>query len=391
MKALRLDADWDPRPAAVATLDPTDASARLARRGNQVWRNPRIALTDLPDPSPGPDGVVIRVGACGICGSDLHLVETDADGYMLYPGLIRTPVVTGHEFAGVVEAVGPEVRDFAPGDLVCAEEIAWCGDCLACRAGRPNNCTRIGELGFTFDGAHAEYVVTRARYCWSLLPLLEAGMTREEAFRLGATVEPTGVAYVALFVSAGGFMPGSSVGVVGAGPIGLATIALARAAGAGRIVAFEVTDGRRTLAAAMGADLVVDPGSAGADGIATTARDYSRGRGIDLWVEASGAKGVAEQMAASVAPAGRIVLVGRGPHRVDLDPEHLVVRGAGIQGSIGHAGSGSFGHVIDLMASGRVDMTRIVSATVDLAGAANLLDGRPRRDSGKTLVVPSTR
>jgi threonine dehydrogenase-like Zn-dependent dehydrogenase len=385
---LRLEADWEPRPEAAGTLDPADVAARIARRGNQVWRNPRIGVAEVPDPSPRSDEVVIGVRACGICGSDLHFVESDRDGYMLYPGLVRTPVVIGHEFAGVVEAVGPDVRDFAPGDLVCAEEIAWCGDCLACRAGRPNNCTRIEELGFSFDGAHAERVVTRARYCWSLEPLLEAGIAPDRAARMGALVEPTGVAYVAIFVSAGGFLPGSSVGVVGAGPIGLAAIALARAAGAGRILAFEVGEGRRALAQAMGADQVVDPRALGPDGIAGAAREATRGRGIDLWVEASGAAGVAESMAASLAPAGRLVLVGRGPHTIDLDPEWLIVRGAGLQGSIGHSGTGTFGHVIDLMAAGRLDMTRIVSGTVDLDGAARLLDGTPRREAGKTLVTP---
>lgn len=388
MRALRLDADWDPRPAAAATIDPADASARLARRGNQVWRNPRIAVATVPDPTPGADGVVIGVRACGICGSDLHFVETDADGYMLYPGLVRTPVVSGHEFAGVVEAVGPEVRDFAPGDLVCAEEIAWCGDCLACRAGRPNNCTRIEELGFSFDGAHSEYVVTRARYCWSLTPLVEARIPADRIFQLGALVEPTGVAYVAMFVSAGGFMPGSSVGVVGAGPIGLAAIALARAAGAGRIIAFEVVEGRRQLATTMGADQVFDPLTLGADGLASAAREATHGRGIDVWVEASGAAGIAEMMAASLAPAGKLVLVGRGPHTIDLDPEWLIVRGAAMHGSIGHSGSGTFGHVIDLMAAGRLDMTRIVTGTVDLEGGARMLDGTARRESGKTIVVP---
>ncbi len=388
MKALRLDAEWAPRPAAAATIDPADAAARLARRGNQVWRNPRITLDAVPDPAPGPDELVIRVGACGICGSDLHFVETDADGYMLYPGLIRTPVVTGHEFAGVVEAVGAAVRDFAPGDLVCAEEIAWCGECLACRAGRPNSCTRIDELGFSFDGAHAEFVAVRSRYCWSLAPLLEAGISTDRTFQLGALVEPTGVAYVAMFVTAGGFMPGASIGVVGAGPIGLAAIALARAAGAARIVAFEIADGRRQLATAMGADQVLDPRDLGSSGIAEAAREVSRGRGIDIWVEASGAAGVAEAMAASVAPAGKLVLIGRGPNEIDLDPELLIVRGAAIHGSIGHSGSGTFGHVIDLMAAGRLDMSRIVSATVDLEGGARLLDGTPRREAGKTLIVP---
>jgi threonine dehydrogenase-like Zn-dependent dehydrogenase len=388
MKGLRLEADWEPRPEAAATIDPSDASARLARRGNQVWRNPRVTLVSLPDPRPAADEVVIRVRACGICGSDFHFVESDVDGYMLYPGLVRTPVVTGHEFAGVVEAVGDEVEDFGPGDLVCAEEIAWCGDCLACRAGRPNNCTRIQELGFSFDGAHAEFVVTRARYCWSLSPLAEADFPEAKIFQLGALVEPTSVAYVAMFVSAGGFMPGSSVGVVGAGPIGLASIALARAAGAGRIVAFEVAEGRRQLASAMGADQVLDPRDLGPGGVETAARELSRGRGMDVWVEASGAAGVAETMAATLAPAGKMVLVGRGPHTIDLDPEWLIVRGAAIHGSIGHSGSGTFGHVIDLMAAGRLDMTRIISSTVDLEGGARLLDGTPHREPGKTLVIP---
>jgi threonine dehydrogenase-like Zn-dependent dehydrogenase len=388
VRALRLEAEWAPRDGRTAGLDPADVAKGLARRGNDVWHNPRIVLAEVPDPTPAADEVVIRVGACGICGSDLHFVETDGEGYMLYPGLVRTPVVTGHEFAGVVEAVGSAVDDLAPGDLVCAEEIAWCGSCLACRAGRPNNCTRIEELGFSFDGAHAEYVAVRARYCWSLAPLQEAGRSAEEVLRAGALVEPTGVAYVAMFVSAGGFWPGSSVGVVGAGPIGLAAIGLARAAGAGRIVAFEIGEGRRQLALAMGADAALDPRELGPDGFEDAAMDASRGRGIDLWIEASGAAAVAEAMAESLAPAGRIVLIGRGPHTIDLDPELLIVRGAAMHGSIGHAGSGTFGHVIDLMAAGRLDMTRLVSARVDLPGAAAFLDGTPRRDAGKVLVVP---
>jgi threonine dehydrogenase-like Zn-dependent dehydrogenase len=139
----------------------------------------------------------------------------------------------------------------------------------------------------------------------------------------------------------------------------------------------------------MGADRVLDPRALGRDGVINAAREVSRGRGIDLWVEASGAAGVAEMMAASLAPAGRMVLVGRGPHMVDLDPELLIVRGAAIHGSIGHSGSGAFGRVIDLMAAGRLDMARLVSATVDLEAAAGLLDGTPRREPGKILVAPN--
>jgi threonine dehydrogenase-like Zn-dependent dehydrogenase len=391
VRAVVLRAEWAPR-GEVVTRESTAQGARdvtrIAARGNVAWRAPRLGIEQRPDPVPGRDTVVIRVRACGICGSDVHLRERDADGYMLYPGMVGTPVVIGHEFSGVVEAVGPDVVDVAAGDAVCAEEIAWCGECLACRSGLPNNCTRLEELGFTFDGAHAERVAVRARYVWSLRPLLEAGIDDRRVHQLGALVEPTSVAWIGLFISAGGFAPGSSVGVAGAGPIGLAAIALARAAGAARVVAFEPSATRRSIALAVGADEVHDPRALGSAGLANAAREATRGRGFDRWIEASGARGVAEPMAASLAPGGRVVLIGRGPHTIDLDPEWLIVRGAGVVGSIGHAGSGAFGRVIDLMATGRLPMDRIVSTTVPLDGMVAALEELGNREAGKTIVEP---
>lgn len=108
MRGMVVEAEWAPR--AEYHVEPQDSEARLARNGNKVWRNPQFRIMDLARPSIGPDGMLIRVRACGICGSDVHMFERDADGYMLYPGMIRTPVVTGHEFSGTVEAVGEESR-----------------------------------------------------------------------------------------------------------------------------------------------------------------------------------------------------------------------------------------------------------------------------------------
>jgi len=390
VRAVVLRAEWAPRNGAAPAARVRDDAPepRIAERGNATWHAPTFALETRPDPAPARDEVVIRVRACGICGSDVHLYERDDAGYMLYPGMIGTPVTTGHEFSGVVEAVGPDVRDVAVGEPVCAEEIAWCGECLACRSGLPNNCTRLEELGFTFDGAHAEFVKVRGRYVWSLAPLLDAGIDERRAFHLGALVEPTSVAFIGLFVTAGGFLPGSSVGVVGAGPIGLAAIALARASGAGRIVAFEPSAARRDLARELGADAVHDPRSLAGGGLAAVAREATRGRRIDRWVEASGAAGVTEAAAASLAPGGRVVLIGRGPHHVDLDPEHLIVRGGALAGSIGHSGSGAFGRVIDLMAAGRLPMDRIVGSTVGLGGVVEALERLRDREAGKTIVEP---
>ena len=388
MKAVVLRAEWAPRDGAgPARTDPDAPERRIAERGNNAWRKPVFAVESRPDPTAEGDRIVIRVRACGICGSDVHMFERDDAGYMLYPGMVGTPVTTGHEFSGVVEAVGPDVVDVAPGDAVCAEEIAWCGECLACRSGLPNNCTRLEELGFTFDGAHAQLVSVRARYVWSLRPLFEAGIDERRAFRLGALVEPAAVAFIGLFVSGGGFLPGSSVGVAGAGPIGLAAIALARAAGAAQIVAFEPSAARRELALAMGADAAHDPRTKGG-GVVEIARELSHGRGLDRWVEASGARGMAVAMAAALAPGGRVVLIGRGPHTVDLDPEHLIVRGASMTGSIGHSGSGAFGRVIDLMATGRLPLDRMVGASVDLDGVVGALERLRDREAGKTMVEP---
>ena len=156
VKALQVTGEWAPRDGYRPA--PEEERTRIARSGSMVWREPEFSVRELPEPEPGPGEVLIRVRACGICGSDVHVYERDADGYMRYPGMIGLPVVTGHELAGEVVAVGAGVRDPRPGDPVCAEEIAWCGACVACRSGRLNSCERLGELGFTLDGAHAELV-----------------------------------------------------------------------------------------------------------------------------------------------------------------------------------------------------------------------------------------
>ena len=383
MRALMVEADWEPRGGY--SPDAGDEERRFARNGNLVWRHPRFRVVELPEPSPGPDEVLIRVRACGVCGSDVHMYEMDDEGYMVYPGMMSTPVVTGHEFSGVVEAVGEDVADLQPGDAVCSEEIAWCGGCYAYRSGHFNFCDRLGELGFTFDGAHAEYVVTKAKYCWPIGEMLST-LGEERGFQAAALVEPTSVAYVGLFVQAS-FLPGASVAVIGGGPIGLAAIGLARAAGAGWVVAFETVETRRRLAGEMGADAVYDPLSLDDGGMAEAAMEETKGRGIDMWVEASGARGVIDAATGALAPTGTVVLIGRGPHQASIDPERLVVTGGGLRGSLGHSGAGTFGNVIRLMASGRLDMSRIVTNPVGLDGALDGLERIKDREAGKYMVL----
>jgi threonine dehydrogenase-like Zn-dependent dehydrogenase len=141
----------------------------------------------------------------------------------------------------------------------------------------------------------------------------------------------------------------------------------------------------------MGADEALDPTTDGSgDGRAALegALAMTDAPGLDMWVEASGAAGVVEWMTPLLAPGGKLVLIGRGPHRVSLDPERLIVPGASIHGSIGHSGSGAFGRVIALMAAGRLPMDRIVTDSVALADAVKALGALAGRATGKYLVLP---
>jgi threonine dehydrogenase-like Zn-dependent dehydrogenase len=153
------------------------------------------------------------------------------------------------------------------------------------------------------------------------------------------------------------------------------------------VIAFESVDTRRRLAEEMGADAVYDPLSLDDGGMARAAREETQGRGIDMWVEASGARGVIDAATGALAPTATVVLVGRGPHRASIDPERLVVTGGGLRGSLGHSGAGTFGNVIRLMASGRLDMSRIVTNPVGLEGALEGLERLRDREAGKYMVL----
>jgi threonine dehydrogenase-like Zn-dependent dehydrogenase len=387
VKCLQVNGEWAPRTGYHTA--PDEERTHVARSGNMVWRDPVFAVRELPEPEPRRGEVLIRVRACGICGSDVHVYERDAEGYMLYPGMISLPVVTGHEFAGEVVAIGDGVHGLRLGDPVCAEEISWCGECVACRSGRLNSCERLGELGFTYDGAHAELVAVQAKYCWPIRGLLDR-LGEERGYLAGALVEPTSVSYIGMFVQSRGFLPGASVAVVGGGPIGLAAIGLARAAGAATIIAFEPSAVRRELVLELGADAAHDPRGLADEGrsLADVARSATGGRGVDLWVEASGAPGVVEDLTGGLAAGADVVLLGRGAHRLTVDPEHLIASGSALCGSIGHSGSGAFGRVIALMGAGRLDMSRIVTERVGLDDALDRLARLGDREAGKVVVVP---
>jgi threonine dehydrogenase-like Zn-dependent dehydrogenase len=386
MKALRLSATWRPKPGYA--LSERERTTERAFDSSQVYLDPRVEVADVPVPPVRAGEVLIRVKACGVCGSDLHACERAPDGYVAYADHARLPVVLGHEWSGVIAEVGAGVTDLVVGDRVSAEPMNWCGACAACRTGMFNQCTSLEEIGFSVDGGFAAYVRTQPRYCWSINALERAYASEAALFEAGALVEPAGVAYNALFVRAGGFLPGGHVAVFGAGPIGLAAIALARAAGAAAIFAFDTVPERRALACQVGATEAFDPAALGREAAAVVL-DRTDGVGVATGVEAAGAGPrtypVLERI---VGIGGKIVQVGIGTEPTPLMLVRLQQRGVSLYGSMGNSGHGIFPGVIRLMAAGRLDLTPIITARYSLDQALAALARTAERRDGKVIIQP---
>ncbi|HIC89261.1 MAG TPA: alcohol dehydrogenase, partial [Anaerolineae bacterium] len=312
--------------------------------------------------------------------------ETDEEGYILYPGLTKFPAAIGHEFSGKIVDKGPEVKDLEIGDMVTAEEMIWCGYCTPCRNGFPNHCVNLEEIGFTIDGAMAQYIAIGAKYCWKIDSIAKRFGDEEKAYEVGALTEPTSVAYNGMFERGGGFRPGAYVSVFGAGPIGLAAIGLAEAAGAGKIVAFEISAPRRELAKKVGADHVYDPREVSASEVMM---DLSHGEGFDFHVEAAGAPHLTiPEMEKALAINARIVQIGRAAQRVPMYLETFQVRRSQVFGAQGHSGHGTFPNVIRLVASGRLDLSPIITSRFDLNHALDAIAQATKREDGKIMVKP---
>jgi len=385
MKGMVLDAVWEPKSDYV--VSDWEKKTRKAITGNAIWRYPKLEVRDWPEPQPGPNEVLLSVQACGVCGSDMHFYETDQEHYILYPGLTRFPTILGHEFSGKVVEVGKEVTQLKVGDMVTVEEMIWCGRCTPCRNGFPNHCTNLEEIGFTIPGAFANFIAVDEKFCWKIDAIAERFGSEEMAYAVGALTEPSCVSYNAMFSRAGGFKPGHYVNVVGAGPIGLAAIGLAKAAGAGIIAAFEVSPQRRELAKAVGADFVYDPREVS---LSEVLNELSRGEGFNFHVEAAGVPEIAiPEMEKALAINAKIVQIGRAAKRVPMYLESFQVRRAQAYGAQGHSGDENFPNVIRLVASGRLDLSPIITAHYKLADTVAAIAKSVKRTDGKIMVHPN--
>lgn len=245
-------------------------------------------------PVPGPGEVLLKIATVGTCGSDVHYYLEGGIG----DAIVTDPITMGHEFSAWVDTLGEGVEGLQPGQLVAVEPAIPCGTCEYCQHGHPNLCPDVRFCGTPpIDGVFAEYAVMPAENCF---PLPE-GFTPEQ----GAMLEPLGIAIHT--VDLAHLKVGQTIAVLGAGPIGLLTAAVAKAAGAGRIFMTEPIRARREFALQYCADAAYNPEE---EDVVSAIMQATEGRGVDVAFEAAGAAETPDQAARVACPGGKVVVVG---------------------------------------------------------------------------------
>ncbi|MBT9329702.1 galactitol-1-phosphate 5-dehydrogenase [Acidipila sp. 4G-K13] len=309
----------------------------------------QLEMADLPAPVPGEDEVLIRVAACGICGSDVH-------GYDGGSGRRIPPVVMGHEASGVIAATGSNAGKFQPGDRVTFDSTVYCGHCDYCRSGDINLCESREVIGvscadFRRAGAFAEYVVVPERIVYRL----PDGMSFAEA----AMLEAVSVALHALRVS--DVKGGETALVIGAGMIGLLTLQAARAAGCSQVLVADVDASRLKMAEAAGADTTLL--ASGTD-LPAEILKRTAGRGVDLVLEAVGRDETVAGAIDCVRRGGTVTLIGNITPEVRLPLQKVVSRQIRLQGSA--ASAGEYPQAIELVSTGKIKVQPLITAVAPL-------------------------
>lgn len=324
----------------------------------------KLSVQEVARPVPKADEVMVRVEACGICGTDRHLFLGEFPSF--------PPVTLGHEFSGIIEAVGQDVTDMQVGMRVTGDPNIACGACDACHAGRVNLCHNLQAIGIHRSGGFAEYVV----------------MPRKQAFALPLSLDPLHGAFCEPLacclhaVDLAGLKAGCSVTVIGGGVIGLLTVQLARLAGATRVVLITRNPAKRDLAARLGATLCLDPSSAEVD-------DHIRQTGgADVVFECAGLASTVAGAPRLARRGGIVVILGVLPagQKVEIEPFDLLFREVSMITSF----LNPFTHAraADLIATGAIQVAPLISRTLTLEAAVDVIASPAPDGEIRALVVP---
>ena len=329
----------------------------------------RLELREFPDPEPAPNGVVVDISHCGVCGTDLHAYSG---------GGFQAPANCGHEWSGTVAAVGRGVVGLAEGDRVLGAVPPPCGTCPSCAAGHGKSCTTVLMVAAGMDadapphGAFASRVAVAA----DRVMQVDAALSDEEA----AMVEPATVAYRA--VRRSGLVLGDLTVVIGAGPIGLLVMQWARVAGAGEVLVVEPDPARQAMALALGASAVAAPGAEGDQLV----RDRSGGLGADMVFECAGRPGTIQGSVDTVRRGGSVCLVGVSEEPETIVPTVWLIKELSLVASLAYERS-DFATTMSMMAAGRVRVAPLHTSTACLAGLPEVFASLSKPGSAQTKVL----
>jgi L-iditol 2-dehydrogenase len=313
-----------------------------------------LAVAELPTPSPGAGEVLIRVAACGICGSDVH-------GYDGSSGRRIPPIVMGHEAAGVVAAVGEAVTGYRAGDRVTFDSTVYCGVCEFCQRGEVNLCDNRQVVGVSCGdyrraGAFAEYVTVPERILYRL--------PEDLSFADAAMLEAVSVAIHAVRVAE--VAGGETALVIGAGMIGLLILQAARASGCSRIFVTDVDATRLELARSLGADAVIQGSVTESSDESLTSRivQLTNGHGVDVTFEAVGRPETVAGAIDCTRKGGTVALVGNISPEVTIPLQKVVTRQIRLQGSC--ASAGEYPQAMEWIAAGKIKVAPLITAVAPL-------------------------
>ena len=333
---------------------------------------PGAEIREVKIPAFGRTDVLVKVKVASICGTDLHIYEWDRWA----ANRIHPPLIPGHEFCGEVVAYGDEVTSVKEGDFVSAEMHVACGKCLQCRTGEAHICQNVKIIGVDADGAFAEYVVIPESNIWKLDPAIP--------LEYASILDPLGNAVHTVLA---GEIAAKTVAITGAGPIGLFSIAVARAVGATTIFVVEINEHRRQIAQKMKADYVIDPAKEDARAIVM---EKTGALGVDVVLEMARHPSAIRTAFDIVRRGGRISLLGLTSKPISLNfSEDIIFKGITVQGINGRRMYQTWYQMTALLKAGKLDLHPAITDRISMKDFSKAMERLKTGEASKILVYPN--
>ena len=328
-----------------------------------------LRVENSPMPKVGPEDILFQVKACGICGTDVHIYEGDKGAAEVTP-----PTILGHEFSGVIAEVGSNVTKYKVGDRVCIDPNCYCGKCDFCRNGIAHYCTDMIGYGTTVNGGFAEYCSVNQRQVYKL--------GDNTTFEQGAMTEPVACCLHGMDMC--NIHPGSNVVVIGGGMIGLLMLQLSKLAGAARVALLEPVESKRVVAKKLGADILIDP-------INENVEEELKKAGmtwVNTVIECVGKTATIQQAIDIVGNKGTVMMFGltKPDDTIAVKPFQIFQKEIELKSSFINPYTQK--RALDLIDSGRLDVSSMVYAVESLENLADILSSPELRAKGKYIISP---